>query len=146
MSSALSSYETRKKERHPSQSSSSAEALEVRSRSSSRKGSDERGRSKSRSGYRDLRKNQCAFCREIGHWKVDCPKFKGKKKESKAEANLAKVTNTQRSSQADGSDSDSSGFSFSVITPIVGHSWEDDWILDTGTTCLLYTSPSPRDS
>ena len=66
---------------------------------------------------------------------MDYPKFKGKKKESKAEANLAKVTNTQRSSsQTDGSDSDSSGFSFSVITPIFGHSWENEWILDTGTT------------
>ena len=109
--------------------------MAVRDMGSSRKGKEERGRSKSRSGYRDLRKNQYAFCREIGHWKVDCSKFKGKKKESKAEANLAKVTNTQRSSsQADGSDSDSLGFSFSVITPIVGHSWEDEWILDTGTT------------
>ena len=67
VSSALANYETRRKERQPSQSSSSAEALAVRSRGSSRKGSEERGRSKSRSGYRDLRKNQCAFCREIGH-------------------------------------------------------------------------------
>ena len=34
---------------------------------------------------------------------MDCPKFKGKKKESKSEANLAKVVNTQSSkSQADG--------------------------------------------
>ena len=54
--SALTSYETRRKERHPSQSSSSAEALEVRGRGSSRKGKEVRGRSKSRSGYRDLRK------------------------------------------------------------------------------------------
>ena len=177
MSSVLASYETRRKERHSSQSSSSAEALEVRGMGSSRKGKEERGRSKSRPGFRDLKRNQCAFCREIGHWKVDCPKFKGKKKESKAEANLSKVTNTQRSSsQADGSDSDSSGFSFSVSSPIIGNSWKDEWILDTGTTyhacpnrgwfsnfeklekcsvvmgddhscsCLLYTSPSPRDS
>ena len=121
----MTNYETRRKERQPSQSSSSVEALAVRSRSSSRQGSEERERSKSRSGYRDLRKNQCAFCREIEHWKVDCPKFKGKKKESKSEANLAKVINTQSSnSQANGSYSDSSGFSFSVITPIVGHSGE----------------------
>ena len=115
VSSALMSYETRKNERHSGRSSSSAEALEVRSRGSSRKGKEVRERSKSRSGYRDLRKNQCAFCREIGHWKVDCLKFKGKKKESKSEANLAKVINTQSSnSQANGSDSDSLGFSFSV--------------------------------
>ena len=135
VSSAFANYETRRKERQPSQSSLSAEALAVRGRGSSRKGNDERGRSKSRPGYRDLRKNQCAFCRELGHWKVDCPKFKGKKKESKTEANLAKVVSTQSSnSQADGSDSDSSVFSFSVTTPIVGYSGENEWIMDTGAT------------
>ena len=54
---------------------------------------------------------------------MDCPKFKGKKKESKSEANLAKVVNTQSSkSQEDGSDSDSSVFLFSVTAPIVGYS------------------------
>ena len=78
VSSALSSYEARKKERHPSKSSSSAEALEVRGRNSSRKGKEVRGRSKSRLGFRDLKRNQCILCREIGHWKVDCPKFKVK--------------------------------------------------------------------
>ena len=135
VSSALMSYETRKKERHPSQSSSSVEALEVRGRNSSRKGKEVRGRSKSRPGFRDLKRNQCAFCKEIGHWKVDCPKFKGKKKESKSEANLAKVVKTaSRKSQADGSDSDSSVFSFSVTTPVIGYSGENEWILDTGAT------------
>ena len=80
---------------------------------------------------------------------MDCPKFKEKKKESKSEANLAKVIETASSkSQADGSDSDSSVFSFSVTMPIIGYSGENEWILDTGATyhCLLYTSPSPRDS
>jgi len=67
VSSALTSYETRKKERHPSQSSSSAEALEVRGRGSSRKGREVKERSKFRPGFRDLKRNQCAFCREIGH-------------------------------------------------------------------------------
>ena len=58
---------------------------------------------------------------------MDCLKFTGKKKESKTKANLAKVINTQSSnSQAGGSDSDSSGFSFSVTTPIVGHSGENE--------------------
>ena len=56
------------------------------------------------------------------HWKVDCPKAKGKKKESKTEANLARVVSTHAStSQAGGSDLDSSVFFFSVITPIVGY-------------------------
>ena len=66
---------------------------------------------------------------------MDCPKVKGKKKESKTEANLAKVVRTQSStSQAGESDSDSLVFSFSVITPIVGNSGKDEWILDSGTT------------
>jgi len=39
--------------------------------------------------------------------KIDCPKTKGKKKESKSKANLAQVVSTPSStSQADGSDSD----------------------------------------
>ena len=74
--------------------------------------------------FRDLKKNQRAFCKEIGYWKVDCPRIKdkGKKKESKTEANLAQVVSTQGgTSQADGSDSDSSVFSFSVTT-IIGYS------------------------
>ena len=42
VSSALANYETRRKERQPSQSSSSAEALAVRGRGSYRKGKDDR--------------------------------------------------------------------------------------------------------
>ena len=79
-----------------------------------------------------MKKNQCAFCKELGHWKVDYSKVKGKNKESKAEANLAQVISTHASTQADGSDSDSSVFSFSVTTPIVGYSGDAEWILDTG--------------
>jgi len=37
-------------------------------------------------------------------------------------------------SQAGGSDSDSSVFSFSVITPIISYSSDTEWILDTGAT------------
>ena len=66
---------------------------------------------------------------------MNCLKFKGKKKESKTEANLAKVVSAQSSnSQTDGSDSDSSVFSFSVTTPIVGYSGDNEWIMDTGAT------------
>jgi len=102
----------------------SAKELMVRGRGSNLKGKGERERSKFRPGFRDLKKNQCDFCKEIGHWKVDYPKIKDKnKKETKTEANLAQVVSTQVStSQADGSDSDSSVFSFFVTTPIVGYS------------------------
>jgi len=51
------------------------------------------------------------------------------------EANFAKVINTHAStSQADGSDLDSSVFSFSVTTPTIGFSDNFVWILDTGAT------------
>ena len=63
------------------------------------------------------------FCKKLGHWKINCPKAKGKKNESKTEANLAQVVSAQVStSQVGGSDSNSSLFSFSVTTPIVGYS------------------------
>jgi len=53
----------------------------------------------------------------------------------KTEANLAQVVNTHAStSQADGSDLDSSVFSFSVTTSTVGYSGNSEWILDTGAT------------
>ena len=45
------------------------------------------------------------------------------KKESKTEANLAQVISTHAdTSPADGSDSDSSVFSFLVTTPTIGYS------------------------
>ena len=94
VSAALVSYEVRRQDRLSS-SGNTAEALAVRGRSFNRKGRDDQRRSKSRSGFRDLKRNQCAMCKELGHWKVDCSKAKGKKVESNTEANLA---------QADGSD------------------------------------------
>jgi len=54
----------------------------------------------------------------------------------KTEANLARVINTQSSStsQESGSDSDSTIFSFSVITPTIGYSGDSERMLDTGAT------------
>ena len=107
--------------------------MAVISRSSNRKGRDDQGRSKSRSRFRDLKKNQCALCRELRHWKVNCPKAKSKK-ESMTEVNLAQMVNTHDStSQVEGSDSDSSVFPFSVTTT-VDFSDNSEWILDTGAT------------
>jgi len=102
--------------------------------SSNRKGKDDHGRSKSRPDFRDPKKNQCAFCKKLGRWKVDCIKAKGKK-ESKTGANLAQVVSTHaNTSQAGGSNSDSSVFSFSITTPIVGLSGDSEWMLDTGAS------------
>jgi len=78
-----------------SSESTSVEALAIRGRSSNRKGKGDCGRSKSMQDFRDLKKNQYAFCKELGHWKIDCPKAKDKKKESKAEGNLALVLHKQ---------------------------------------------------
>ena len=58
VSAALVSYEAWRQDRRSSSGSTTAEALEVRGRSSNRKGRDDRGRSKSRSGFRNLKKNQ----------------------------------------------------------------------------------------
>ena len=49
---------------------------------------------------------------------------------------MSTVNTASRKSQADGSDSDSSVFSFSVTTPVIGYSGENEWILDTGATYL----------
>ena len=127
-------YEVRRHDKLSSFRSTSAEALAVRGRGSYRKGKRDRERSKSRPGFRDLKKNQCALCKELGRWKVDCPKAKGKKKVSKPEANLAQVVSIHVStSQAGRSDSDSSVFYFFITTPI-GYSGNSEWILDTEAT------------
>jgi len=133
VSAALVNYEVRRQDKLSSSGSTTAEVLAVRDRSSNQKGRGDQGRSKSRSGFRDLKRNMYALCKEIGHWKVDCPKAKGKKKEPMTEANLAQVGSTHVStSQADGSDSELSVFSFSVTTLIIGFSVNAEWILVTG--------------
>jgi len=50
------------------------------------------------------------------------------------------VINTQFgcTSQVDGSDSDSSVFSFSVITPTISYSGDSEWMIDTGATYHVY--------
>ena len=64
---ALVNYEVRRQNRLSSHESISAEALAVRGRSSNRNDKGDRGRSKSGTGFRDLKKNQCAFCKELGY-------------------------------------------------------------------------------
>jgi len=57
------------------------------------------------------------------------------KKESMTKKNLTQVVSTRAStSQVNGSDSDSSVFSFSVTTPTIGYSDNSEWILDTRAT------------
>jgi len=93
----------------------------IRGKSSSRKGKDDHGRSKFRVDFRDLKKNLYTFCKELEHWKIDCPRIK-EKKESKPDVNFAYVVSIQDgTSQVGGSDPDSSVFSFFVTTLIVGY-------------------------
>ena len=96
VSAALINYEVRKKDKQSSSNGTSTEELMVRGRSSNRNGKGERERSKFRPGFRDLKKNQCTFCKELGHWKIDYPRIKDKNKgkESKTEGNLKQVINT----------------------------------------------------
>ena len=75
--------------------------------------------------HEDLKKNQCAFFKEKGHWKVDYSKLKPKKKEPRSEDNIAQAHND--------SDSDSFGYSLS-IAPIYCCSKESERILDMGAT------------
>jgi len=64
---ALVNYEVRRQDRLSSHESISAEALAIRGRGSNWKDKGDRGRSKSRPDLRDLKKNQCASCKELGH-------------------------------------------------------------------------------
>jgi len=67
VSATLVNYKTRRHDRLSSLGSTTAKALAVRGRSSNWKGRGDQGRSKSRSGFRDLKKSQCALCKELGH-------------------------------------------------------------------------------
>ena len=111
---ALYSYELRKKGKKES-TNGAAEALVLRGRSQSQsKGKKGKSKSKAKVG-----KDECAFCREKGHWKKDCPKLKKAKADGKtvADANVAEYN--------DGN----SDFSL-VVTPSSNSS--SAWLLDTG--------------
>ena len=64
---ALVSYEARRQDRLSSSGNTIVEALAVRGRSFNQKERGDQGRSKSKSGVRDLKRNQCALCKEIGY-------------------------------------------------------------------------------
>ena len=70
VSAALVSYEVRRQARVSSSGNTTVETLAVRGRSSNRKRSDDQGRSKSRSGFKNLKRNQCALCKELGTGKL----------------------------------------------------------------------------
>jgi len=67
VSATLVNYEMRRKDKQFSFNSTSVEALTVRDKGSNRKGKGERERSKCRPSFKDLKKNQCTFCKELRH-------------------------------------------------------------------------------
>ncbi|BBH01937.1 hypothetical protein Prudu_012349, partial [Prunus dulcis] len=117
VSAALVNHECRKKEQKTQ--NSQTEALVARGRTEERK-SGKRGKSRSKSRGKFPAKDECAFCRQKGHWKKDCPKLKNKEKEKAgSEANVAK--------------SGDEDFEFALASSSAdGHSTE--WILDSGCT------------
>ena len=64
--------------------------------------------------FRDLKRDQYALCKELGYWKADRPKAKGKNKELITKVILAQVVSTHVGILQEGSHSDSSVF-FSLL-------------------------------
>ena len=121
---ALYSHELRKKDKKES-TSGTVEALVVRGRSQSQS-KGRKGRSKSRSRPS---KDECAFCREKGHWKKDCPKLKDKGKPNKE-----KVVINSNVAECDDGDSDLS----LAVTPSTSTS--NAWLLDSA--CSHHMCPN----
>ena len=121
--SALVNLELRRKDKEAS-SSTSAEVLTVRGK----KSGDGKLKLKSKSGRFDVEKDQCAFCKQHGHWKSNCAELQKKMKQKgnqPLEVNIAKSTDME--------DSDSSAYSLSIC-PKVDYSDMSEWMLDSGAT------------
>ena len=71
--------------------------------------------------------NQCFNCKQIGHWKKECPELKNRQKGESVDPSQVNVA------KLDGEDSYSSTFSLS-ISPSNNHSDASEWVLDTGAT------------
>ncbi|KAH9754791.1 hypothetical protein KPL71_015554 [Citrus sinensis] len=113
--SALYNSETRKKDRKDHKDAV-AEALTARGRSQSCK-PGKRSKSKGKPA-----KDECAFCREKGHWKKNCPKLQ----KGKATSDACVAENDEESD-----------FSLVGMT-LICHS--DEWILDS--SCTYHMCPN----
>ena len=123
---ALMNNEYRKKDQQVHRDS--AEALVVRGRSEEKKfGKKGKSRSKSRGKEGEKKipaKDECAFCRQKGHWKKDCPKLKNRDKKD-SDANVVHAGD------------DDSDFSLAVAT---SGSYSDEWLLDSA--CSYHMCPN----
>ncbi|KAM1225757.1 hypothetical protein ACFX13_045186 [Malus domestica] len=123
VSATLVNHECRKKElkTHNSQ----IEALVARGRIEERK-SGKRGKSRSKSQGKFPAKDECAFCRQKGHWKKDCPKLKNKEKEK-----AGSKANIEKSGDDD--------FEFALASSYAdGHSKEWIWIQVAPIICVPF--------
>lgn len=121
---ALYSYELRRKDKIESSGRAAEEALIARGRPVSQtKGMKKRSKSKAK-----IRKDECAFCREKGHWKKDCPKLKNKGQSSKGKA-VADSNVAEYNEDSDYSLAVSGTTSSSAV-----------WIFDSG--CSNHMSPN----
>ncbi|KAK8936753.1 hypothetical protein KSP39_PZI011993 [Platanthera zijinensis] len=112
-------------EKRSSSGSKASEGLLVKSRDPSRGRSKERGKKDSRPRSKSRGKNnKCHFCKEEGHWKVNCPKRKLK----------GKAPEPQQAAIAAGYDSDAD-----VLHVSQSHEITDEWIMDTG--CSYHMCP-----
>ncbi|KAG5528937.1 hypothetical protein RHGRI_029557 [Rhododendron griersonianum] len=122
--STLINNEVRKKDQQVHRDPSSS-ALSVRGRTESRNRQSGRRRSKSRgksadknqksSDRKQIAKDECAYCHEMGHWKKDCPKIKEQQQ--------------QRASVARGEVDD-----MASALIVSSDTNSDEWILDSGCT------------
>ena len=101
--------------------------LFVRGRNQEKGTSNNRGKSRSKSRKR---KDKCNYCRQEGHWKVNCLKLKGKGKSATTSSGTNDVAGVADSSGSDGEN---------VLSVSIG-SPGDVWILDSG--CTYHMCPS----
>ncbi|ONK80561.1 uncharacterized protein A4U43_C01F19200 [Asparagus officinalis] len=134
VTSALVNYELRKNDGELFERAS-GDALAVRGRSPNRQRFNH-SKSKNRGDHKSVGRNQCAFCKEEGHWKNECPKLKDRvgKQRGKAvqasEVNVAKVI-------GDTSDLDSSGYSCPTLLSVC-YADSTEWMLDSGAIFHIY--------
>ncbi|KAM5552956.1 hypothetical protein ABKV19_025277 [Rosa sericea] len=132
---SLINNECRKKEKQLQKVT--GEALVARGRSGDRKFGGKRGNSRSKSRGKFPAKDECAFCRQKGHWKKDCPKLKTRDKKG-SEVNVAKSEDDDDfgfalscSSTFDDVKEDEIDFALASSSAL---DYSEKWILDSGCT------------